>query len=335
MKQLRKYLTTVMYHYVRDMHLTQYPGIKGVKTHRFKEQLGYFRRFYNFVSLSDCFRFLNGDADVLPDNPLLLTFDDGFADHYKNVFPILRDFKISGLFFPPVMSVKDAKMLPVHKIHFILAGADINSVISEIKVQLDLKRKKYTDIPAFEELFSKLAVPNHLDPGEVIFVKRLLQVELEENIRNEITDQLFEKFTGESESEFAEKLYLNVSMIREMYDSGMEFGGHGYTHRWLNSINRDEQEAEVKKSLEFLRETGVITGSDCSFCYPYGGYDDSLLEILRESGVAAAFTTKVDFSELSQENALTLERFDTVHFPFDENVPPNEYTLKALELNNV
>jgi len=334
MSTMKKHITTVMYHYVRDMHLSDYPGIKGVRVQAFKEQLDYFKRFYEFVSVRDCIRFLDGEENALPENPILLTFDDGFIDHYENVHPVLSSMGITGAFYPPVMSVRDAKMLPVHKIHFILAGTDIDTIISEIRVLLNEMRKERAGIPLFEELYAKLAVPNHLDPGEVIFVKRLLQLELDEDARGEITDALFEKFTGESESEFAKRLYLNEFMIKEMSDAGMEFGGHGYSHQWLNSLDVREQTAEARESFEYLQKLGVIE-KEWSFCYPYGGYDDSLLDVLKGFDTRVGFTTKVDFSVLSTENALTLERFDTIHFPFEKDAAPNELTLKSLELNNV
>ena len=35
----------------------------------------------------------------LPDRPMLLTFDDGYADAYDNAFPLLREFGFKGTFF--------------------------------------------------------------------------------------------------------------------------------------------------------------------------------------------------------------------------------------------
>lgn len=35
----------------------------------------------------------------LPDNPIILTFDDGYADHYVNVFPILQEYGMTATFF--------------------------------------------------------------------------------------------------------------------------------------------------------------------------------------------------------------------------------------------
>lgn len=35
----------------------------------------------------------------VPDNPVVLTFDDGYVDHYTNVFPVLEQYGFTGTFF--------------------------------------------------------------------------------------------------------------------------------------------------------------------------------------------------------------------------------------------
>jgi peptidoglycan/xylan/chitin deacetylase (PgdA/CDA1 family) len=36
----------------------------------------------------------------LPKNPILLTFDDGYADNYTQLFPILKKYNVKGIVFP-------------------------------------------------------------------------------------------------------------------------------------------------------------------------------------------------------------------------------------------
>ena len=44
---------------------------------------------YNFVTTSDVAKAINGGSK-LPQNPVVLTFDDGYMDFYTDVFPILK-----------------------------------------------------------------------------------------------------------------------------------------------------------------------------------------------------------------------------------------------------
>src|SRR5688572_27889430 len=90
----------VMNHYVRELRHARYPGIKGLDVEGFRGQVDYLRRHYNVVTMEDVVAALN-DGDPLPEKPALLTFDDGYLDHFTNVFPILHERGLQGSFFPP------------------------------------------------------------------------------------------------------------------------------------------------------------------------------------------------------------------------------------------
>ena len=96
-------LTVVMYHYVREIYQTPYPNIKGLLTSQFKEQLNYLKKNFSFVTVSDCINALRNETS-LPSKACLLTFDDGYIDHFETVFPLLQENHIQGCFFPPAQS---------------------------------------------------------------------------------------------------------------------------------------------------------------------------------------------------------------------------------------
>ena len=93
-------LTTLMYHYVREPgdHAQAESGILGLSPERFEAQIDYLTRHYEMIAWPDLRANLLGQRE-LPRNACLLTFDDGVSDHYLNVFPILRERGLSGLFF--------------------------------------------------------------------------------------------------------------------------------------------------------------------------------------------------------------------------------------------
>ncbi|HEY3593207.1 MAG TPA: hypothetical protein VGL13_05015, partial [Polyangiaceae bacterium] len=66
-------LTIVMYHYVRPLQRTRFPGIKGLDVALFDEQLEYLVRNYSVVSKEAVLDALDGRAE-LPPHPVLLTF---------------------------------------------------------------------------------------------------------------------------------------------------------------------------------------------------------------------------------------------------------------------
>ncbi len=58
----------------------------------------------------------------LPPHAALLTFDDAYVDHFRNVLPNLQKEGLTGYIFIPARAVLEHQALEVNKIHFILAA---------------------------------------------------------------------------------------------------------------------------------------------------------------------------------------------------------------------
>ena len=329
-------LTIVMYHYVRDLKNSRCPGIKGLQIELFRDQIWYLKKHYNFITMEQLLEaYHENRVNELPAHPVLLTFDDAYLDHFTYVFPFLEHEHIQGSFFAPVKAVTEHTVLDVNKIHFILASTPedkLPQLINELKLQLDKYRKDW-NLQSFDYYFDKLAIANRFDPKEVIFVKRLLQVELDENLRKIITDDIFQKVVGMDESMFSRELYMSMDQIKCMVDNGMHFGSHGYDHYWLNSLSKEKQAFEIKKSIEFINEVGG-DANNWTICYPYGAYDDATIEVLKENGCKLGMTTRVDLADLNDREGdilFKLPRLDTNDIPKDANAPVNDWYYKAGE----
>jgi len=303
-------VSVVMYHYVREIKRSKYPGIKGLEFEGFKRQLDYLESNYNIVSAEDLIEFsVSGKA--LPSNACYLTFDDGYKDHVDFVLPELLERNLQGSFFIPVKPVVEREMLDVNSVHFILATcSDYSILVSELN-NLCLS---YISEDALKEYWNIYAVEDRFDVKEVVYFKRMLQHALPEEIRNSITRILFEKYVGETSSSFADKLYLSIDDVKKLVNSGMYVGNHGYKHTWLSKGTIEEQENEIELSLEFLEAVGAPS-DNWIMCYPYGDYNQDTLSTLRSKRCAIGLTTKVGFAELNTSRLLELSRFDTNDFP--------------------
>ncbi len=321
-------VTVVMYHYVRDLYNSRYPKIKGCDIRLFKEQISFLKKHYYFTTVEEVLdAYYNGNK--LPSHSVLLTFDDAYKDHFEYVFPILEHEHIQGAFYPPVKAVTEHTVLDVNKIHFILASTPVDKfdkLLNEIKQQLDKYRKDYS-LESYDYYFNKLAVANRFDPKEVIFVKRLLQVELKEELRKKITDDIFVKVVGIDESSFSRELYMSVDQIKCMVDCGMHIGSHGYDHYWLSSLPKEKQEFEIAKSIEFIGNVGGDP-NNWTICYPYGDYNQDTIELLKLHGCKMGLCTKVDVANLGsdiQDSIFKLPRLDVNDLPKDANAEPNKW----------
>jgi peptidoglycan/xylan/chitin deacetylase (PgdA/CDA1 family) len=322
-------LSIIMYHYVRDLRRSRFPNLKGLDTDQFREQIAYIQAHYTVIGGDELLAAAEVRGwDTLPPSALLLTFDDGYADHFTQVFPILRRANIPGCFFPPARCVLDDHVLDVNKIHFVLASVpDKKVIVDSIFGMLNEYGPHYhTEDP--EHYWRKLAVASRFDPKEIVFIKSVLQRELPEELRQIIINRLFQEYVTSDESSFARELYMSTDQIVCMRESGMFIGSHGYGHYWLDGLDSAGQKREVELGLEFLRRVGAREDR-WIMSYPYGAYDNRLLSILRNSGCRIGLTTSVGIADLERDNLLTLPRLDANDLPKRVNAAPNTWTLQA------
>lgn len=317
-------LTVIMYHYVRDLKNSRYPSIKGLDKDLFIEQIEYLRKHYNFVTMEQVINVGQNGAS-LPSKAVLLTFDDGYAEHFNVVFPILKNRGIQGSFFAPIKAITESTILDVNKIHFILAASrNPQQIIEDLRTLIKQYEEKYY-LKSFNTYYQALAKKDRFDCADVIFIKRLLQVELPLEVRKIITDALFQKIVGIDESIFSRELYMNVEQIKCMANAGMHIGSHGFDHFWLNSLTRDQQRFEVEKSVEFIRTIYGDKFNKWTICYPYGAYNNETLSLLKESGCSIGFTTEVNIAKVMHGENLTLPRLDTNDIPKDRSANVNNW----------
>jgi peptidoglycan/xylan/chitin deacetylase (PgdA/CDA1 family) len=303
-----------MYHYVRDLARSRFPAIKGLSVERFRRQLDHIQTRYTPVTVEKLLGALRSRGEDLPPNPILLTFDDGYSDHFDNVFPLLDEGGIQGCFFPPAQVVLEHKVLDVNKIQFVLAvSPDAAVLLDRVFAWLDEFRSQY-EINTKEGYLQTLSGEHRYDPREVVIFKRLLQRELPEQVRVEIVRRLFAEFVTADEAAFACELYMSVEQIACLRRHGMHIGSHGYSHAWLNHISPEAQACDIDRSLDFLERLGV-TRDGWSMCYPYGGFNDSLLEILRARQCRIGFGVEPRVADLDVDDRLTLPRLDTNDLP--------------------
>ncbi|MCD4759295.1 polysaccharide deacetylase family protein [archaeon] len=302
----------VMYHYVRDMYKTPYPKMKGMLIDKFKDQVKKIMQDYTIISLNDYLDYLSGEGDI-PDRSCILSFDDGLKDHYENVFPVLKEYGVSGCFFVTTKPLVDFSVLPVQKIQFLLAKLGV------AKLAEDINSLFKTDYPT---LLDKFFIDDKKHEGredwyddlDTTFTSNLKYsiAGLPFETKNEIVDELFSKHFS-IEEEFSKVLYLNWGEIKEMVDSGMVFGTHGHTHPDLSRLNKGEQKEEFKMSKQLMEENLGVEISVCS--YPYGVFTDETIDVLKELGYSCALAAPPVREEINDGriNPFKIRRVDTVN----------------------
>lgn len=299
----------VMYHYVREKKKKN-SVLNFLEISEFKRQISFFKKNANILNNEDLNEILiTKKTQKKP--VVILTFDDGYYDHYKYVFPILKKNKISGFFYPPINVIENSKILDVNKIHFILAKENHSKILklifSYLKNDFEISQKDLIKL-------KNLKIKNRYDNRETGLIKILLQNYLPFNQRTKILSKIFKKLFGNNESYLSNKTYLSKKNILEMSDNSMSFGSHGYNHHWWETLSISDQEYELKKSINFYKKNNLYK-KPFSVAYPYGSYNQNSIKLLKKYKVSFALTTKPGSVNLRNiKNNFIFPRYDTNDF---------------------
>lgn len=297
-----------MYHYVRPVQDSDFPSLNALELDDFLGQLEHLQTHYNVISPAEL-KAAREDGVPLPPRACLLTFDDGYCDHYEHVFPRLVERGLSGLFFAPRSSLIDRKMLDPNLLQFTLASHPCRS---EVANEIDSILSTEHDIDV-SQLRAKHFIPNRFDGPEVAYAKRLIQHVLPARISNEIGTALFQKHVSTDVDGFAEELYLTPEQAREMRAAGMEFGGHGDRHLWHGLVSPDELASEVAGAVEAMRSIGAPVDGGY-YCYPYGDETQDVRRSVSAAGFHFGFTVVPEMWR-SSDDPMLIARLDTNDLP--------------------
>ena len=299
-----------MYHYVRNIKKSKYPNLKGLEFSDFRKQIFYLKKNFNILSNNQFIEILNS-RKIPKKKSILLTFDDGYRDHFEYVFPFLKKQDVSAVFYPPIMCVRNKAVLDVNKIHFILAKEENRDKILDL---IFLYVKKILNKNPQQIGIEKINLLSRYDDKKTILIKRLLQNHLPLPYRKKIVDKIFKHIVNYSEEEFSKILYMNKNNIQELYKNNFSIGSHGYNHYWWKKINKNEQEMEIKKSINYFKKIKVFD-KNFSVCYPHGSYNLQTLNLLKKYKIKFALTTRVgSINKKNIKKVYELPRFDTNDF---------------------
>lgn len=307
-----------MYHYVRNNEDESYDTYCRRKN-EFEAQIEFFVKNSLIINPLDAEKI---NYHLKNDKPsFLLTFDDGYKDHLYCA-EYLYSKNLSAYFFPPINSL-NGELLDVNAIHILIGqkSVTVERLLMEIKsiclsknFFLKFNGKKLTVIDYFESFQNTHKYDSRINQ----MIKKILQRDLIGEInRKSIIDILFKKYIGKKTSEIAQKLYLNLDNLKTMRKMGMIFGSHGFTHRWLNTLNLSEQKYEIEESFNFLRNLNIIRNSDpMTMCYPYGSYNRDTLYLMDYLNLDFGFTTEVASSKIKvkKDYIYKLPRWNTNNF---------------------
>lgn len=209
-----------------------------------------------------------------PSNSFLFTFDDGYAECFHNIRPILKKHGVGGVFFLTTRFLDDRTIFFENKVSLCLAeietmGASRARCLVET---LGLDGSPHRPVRANDPRLAlnrlqqaRIAPPAGPDHRTLI----LWFLGFEQDGEAEI-DRACEVF-GVDPAGYSRRrpLYLTSDQARQLAEEGFTLGSHGVSHLPCQRKDPDELEREIVASCRMVCD---ITGQkSVPFAFPYSG----------------------------------------------------------------
>jgi peptidoglycan/xylan/chitin deacetylase (PgdA/CDA1 family) len=268
----------LVYHRVNDEND---PFFSGIPIHIFNRQMEYVASNFNVIPLEEAVERLT-KRDI-PDNALVVTFDDGYRDNYVNAFPILRDLSIPATIFLATDSIDSQKMLWHDRVFAAFRSTRV-SLLEGFGPNAQTYRLSTIEekLIAQDEVLKFIRSQNERE--RLILIDRLIRA-------LKVVD--LKEMSG---------LMLSWDEVRTMRTSGICFGSHTLTHPILSKLPLEKARDEIQKSREIIEE--ILGIPVRTFAYPNGtdnDFNETTKLLLRESGYICALTTKFGANDYDQD----------------------------------
>lgn len=286
------------YHRILDIESDELhsgdPDLVSAGCAAFDAQIKFIKEHYTPITF-EMFKQIEVSSEGAPSNPIIITFDDGFADNYFNAYPILKKYNIPATFFISTGYIDTNKYFWFDGLANFLKHAEGGGYcFGEGMLNVML-----SDSSRIDEI------------GRVIAYLLGCSNEL----RISLVDEIRQKFVGSMSRVNKLDCAMSSDQIREMSENGMEFGSHSVSHPILNKLSIIDLNKELAESKQFIEN---ITSKECiCLSYPNGKIENAGPEVISAAEsfgyrYACYYSESVDASNKYSKytlNRIAVERY--------------------------
>jgi peptidoglycan/xylan/chitin deacetylase (PgdA/CDA1 family) len=304
-------MKAVMYHYVRESDSTL-PYFSHLPFENFKRQVAFLSETFGILSRDS---FLESIRTATPRKGVVLTFDDGFRDHFDHVRPFLKQNGFWGIFYVPTGPYATHRLLDVHRTHILLGRYGGAEIYGRLKSRLKDEMLNHAHVQEFREL----TYSRQVNDADTTLVKRILNYFINPEFRTPLLDELMQECFPD-EKALQAKFYMKPEELKTLQKEGNIVGSHSVSHTVMSKLTPAEQKQEIETSFDALDDfTGGLEVR--TFCYPYGGdhsFTADTERLLGAAGCSFSFNVKSEDidAETIRRRPQALPRYDTNQFQF-------------------
>ena len=215
----------------------------------------------------------------LPNDAAAITFDDGYACNALIAAPILAAYRLPATIFLTTGAVAATTEFWWDDLERIVTGAGAG------RLGVSIGDEDY----AFELNEPVAGRPFSPDRAEAYTALWRAMRPLDAPVRRSLLRDMARHCGLETQGRAEYRTMTEAEISRAAKSPWISFGAHSVTHPALSGLTADEQRAEIETSRTACASLTGVTPA--AFAYPYGDYDDTTVELVREAGFTVAVTT--------------------------------------------
>jgi peptidoglycan/xylan/chitin deacetylase (PgdA/CDA1 family) len=269
----------------------------------FREHIQFYKEHFNIISLDDYYqqRFREDRFNIC------ISFDDGYANNYKYVLPLLEELEVPASFF--ITAIRDCG--------YDILWNDFIGIISKYGPE---------ELVFENEVFRKKRFSRYVSTKNNIDLKEMLRSG-GFNIKAAMMESLYPLVPfRKNKSEEDYWLQMTEKEISDLSSSRWAtVGCHGFYHNDLSKIDIDDAELEMIRSKKYLEK--IIGKEIKAMAFPYGAYTPAVVSRAKHTGfsqlLAMDFFSEEDHSDPAMRERFTVNPFISVNNQMIANIKGN------------
>jgi peptidoglycan/xylan/chitin deacetylase (PgdA/CDA1 family) len=227
---------------------------------QFAAHLRAIKRHFRAVTVWQAIEEIKYQGD-LKENSVAVTFDDGHASIHEIAYPLLKESAVPATVFLVTDWTNGKMTLWWERLADMVEQCNFGEID---RAEIERVLQKGTGVK-----YERGDAEPGTRKGFLQYVSyRLMQ--MKEDQRTEILDELKQLFSEGREIQYSSNSSLTWERVRELANSGFEFGAHTCSHINMSHCSLEEAEEEIKQSKEEIESR--LGREVKGFSYPYG-YD--------------------------------------------------------------